>query len=285
MLHKRWVWVPSLVALLLFANCIRVEIVGEGKSEAHLVITTTLHFHFKPTKDITFPENFFIPQLAGLSLGAGSEIDIDIEPGEITFEDSIVFGGDSSGSTANPDGQGTGELTAVRVGPGLRGGNLVAVPAPTDRVTLTGTVNPGSTYTWVLPDLFGEENPAVVPVTGTISAVANSNALIQDADTGEWSLRPGGLVSFSYRVTGPAAVWHLPMQTPFGEFPGEGTIETDPMVFESSGTPGGTGVEGYTDPNGNTWEYGYVGSFPVQLTVGGEVAIGATTVDGGFDLF
>jgi hypothetical protein len=286
MLHRNRVLLGALLAVaLVSANCVRVEIVGEGKSEAHLVITAKLKFKINPTKDISFPPDFFIPALRGLTLGAGSSFEFEVEPGEITLEDKIVFGGESSQSAK----QGELDGKSIWVGGGSLWQPAAVSPAPVQRFTLTGTILPGSTYTWVLPDLFGDANPAVVPVTGTIAAVARGDALLHDPATGQWTLQPGGLLSFHYTVNGPPAVWTLPMQTPFGEFPGEGTVETaGGMLFESSGAASdvqGQGQDGYVDPQGNTWQHGYLGTFPVRLTVAGDVAIGATTVDGGVDLF
>lgn len=280
----------TLALVLAVPGCIRHEIVAEGKSRATLVITAEIDFEISPTKDIDFPPDFFIKPLRGLSLGAGSHFKFKVKPGDIVFEDEVSIGGESSGAAQTQTDQ--ADRNRVRFGD-ARLDAAVANPAPSpgpDRiVTLTGTVDPGSTYTWILPDLFGDDNPAEVPVTGTVSAQAHEDALVQDADTGEWTLQPGGLVAFSYRVTGPSPEWQLPMNTPNGVFPGEGTVKIDhPTDFEATGGVGdiaGSGVEGYTDPGGVTWEYGYEGSFPVRANIGSEVAVGATTVDGGFDLF
>ena len=90
-------------------------------------------------------------------------------------------------------------------------------------------------------------------------------------------------------MIGPPAVWQAPFDTPHGKITGDGTIETSTgMTFEFAGNPAsvsGTGTTGYTDPNGITWKYGYVGTFPVKLTSSGGDGTGATTVDGGADVW
>ncbi len=281
--HRPVLALLAIFAILITTGCtIRHEIVGEGKSEAHITITTKFKFKIKPTQDITFPDNFFIEQLRGLTLGAGSCFEVELEPGEIVLEDKVKFGGESAIENA---------VETTRRGviaPDLANKRTTPINVrPAATTTFSGTVDSGSTYTWIIPALFGDAK-AAVPVTGTIDAKAHVDALVEN-DDGTWSLRSGGLISFAYRVTGPPAVWELPIVTPMGVWPGKGHIETEGwMVFEATsdvGSISGSGGDGYSAPNGTAWEHGYIGSFPVRLTVAGDRGIGATSVDGGFDLY
>lgn len=258
------------MAVALGPGCsIQHEIVAKGKSEATITINKKIPLHVKGP--IKFPPAF--PVVGGLELGEGASIDIEIEAGtQIKLDDKV----DISGANAH-----TSSATGVRAATGV-------LPKALGTTTFSGSINPGSTYTWYIPTLLGD-NPAVVPVTGTVSAVALDDALVPN-DTGGWTLRTGGLLSFAYQVTGGSAVWRAPMRTPYGLIDGSGTISSvGDMLFAATGDVNaiaGGGTANYTDPDGTLWQYGYSGSFAVQLGLNGvKVGTGRTTVDGGVDVY
>jgi hypothetical protein len=273
--NRSWI-VPALaiaaLAAVLACATSSQEIHAEGRSE--VTVTATSHVGLKATGPMTFPSRW--PAIGGMQLAAGETIDIDLDPGEsVTLKDRVTYNGQTViiSSANQTDG-------------GLRPtSRLVAVPAPLTYVQLTGQIEPGSTYTWTIPSLLGD-NEAEVQVTGSASGKALTTALVQTSD-GSWTLNPAGLVQFSYQVTGGPAVWQAPLDTPYGRIEGTGTIATDGgLVFEFTGDLDGVsagGTEGYVDEDGNVFDFGYSGAFPVRLTAGGGTATGATTVWGGFD--
>jgi hypothetical protein len=267
-------------AFWAFGCTVHHEIVAKGKSEATVTISHGLSFTLKGgTEGIHVPDN---PVTGPIDVGPGAEITINIPAGtEIKLDDKVDIGGENS-TMASTASAFLATAAPISSAPAPR-----PVPLPTT-TSLSGTVMPGSTYTWYLPELLGDANGAVVPVTGWVTAKAYQDALVNDG-SGNYTLRPGGLKSFAYVVTGPPAVWQAPFDTPWGPVTGNGTFETtDGMVFQFSGSPSqvsGSGTTGYTDPDGNTFEYGYVGSFPVLLTSGTGDATGSTGVDGGVDVY
>jgi hypothetical protein len=264
-------------AVLIWACASSQRVVTDGVSTT--TVTATKKVCLKAKGPLTFPGIF--PAIGGMHLAPGVEVDICLEPGEqIVFHDRVGSDGvtitevvqqpaDALPHVANA----TDALTAR------------PAPQPIVRISYNSTVQPGSTYSWQIPSLFGDSE-ATVEVAGSLSAVLRADALVGDGNGG-WSLQNGGLLSASYQVSGPPAVWQGPIDTPYGTIEGTGTIETsDGMVLSFTGDVGGvsfSGTEGYTDPDGVAWEYGYVGAYPVTLTVGAGEATGATTVSGGAD--
>ncbi|MGD2115480.1 MAG: hypothetical protein PVG07_10530 [Acidobacteriota bacterium] len=272
--------VLACLALVLATGCsIEHEIVAEGESEATITIEKGFSICLKGGEEgISIPEG--IPRIGGLEIGPGAEITVDIPPGtEIVLEDEIHIGGEGSSGSSSDQVDSNGLQQAVTARP--------ITPKPVPTTVYQGTVFAGSTYTWYIPDMFGDEG-AVVPVTGWITAEAYENALVTDAD-GNYTLRDGGLIQFSYNVSGPPAVWQAPFDTPYGRITGDGTIETTSgMIFEFSGATSavaGNGTNGYVDPDGNTWEYGWNGTFPVKLTTGAGEGSGVSTMGGGLDVY
>lgn len=262
--------------VFLLAGCsVEHEIVAEGESEATVTIEQGLSFTLKGPLDI--PDG--VPVIGGLHIGEGGEFTVNIPPGtEIVLEDKINIGGGGSSASSSQDGASGGLRQAATAQP--------IHPKPVPTTVFQGTVFPGSTYTWYMPGMFGNEG-AEVPVTGWITAEAYQNALVADGNGG-YSLRSGGLIDLSYQVAGPPAVWQAPFNTPYGRITGDGTIETTSgMIFEASGAASavtGSGTTGYVDPDGVSWEYGWAGTFPVTLTSGSGRATGTTAMAGGLDV-
>ena len=257
------------------------NVVAKGKSEATIELNQPIKLKLKGP--IKIPPS--VPKIGGLELGPGSEIDVELEAGTIIkLDDKVDIGGKQSSSKVASASAGRSPSSPVPV-PG-------PVPAPTaipvGTTTLQGAVAPGSTYTWSIPSWFGDA-PAVVQVSGTVGTVAYDNALV-DNGNGTWTLRPGGLKSFQYSVSGGPAVWQAPFQTPHGLVDGTGSIETvGGMLFEATSdlnSVSGGGGPGFVDDDGNVWQNSYNGSFGVRLSVNGKPAgQGRTTVDGGLNLY
>lgn len=274
----------STILLLFSVGCsMEHEIVAKGKSEATITINKEIKFKLKG--EISIPEG--VPGLGGIYVGPGAEIDVSIPAGtEIKLDDKVDIDGEGTALSGSvQEFESTQQRTTHSTGIVTGMGQVDPIPLLASRYE--GVILPGSTYTWTIPELFGD-NEAVVQVTGEVTAVGTSRALVEDSGNG-WTVNMRGLLSFSYQVSGPPPVWQAPFETPYGMIEGDGSIETvDPMQFEAIYNPNamsGSGFEDYVDDEGNVWEYGYVGAFPVKLTVGNGSAIGATNVNGGFDLF
>ncbi|MGD2115481.1 MAG: hypothetical protein PVG07_10535 [Acidobacteriota bacterium] len=252
------------------------EIDLSGTSET--TVTATQGIHFTAKGPITFPESY--PGIGGLSVAPGVEVDVELEPGEsIVLEDVTDALGNITVTGVKGDSldQRTTGTAATRP----------AQPAPIQTVTLDATVHSSSTYTWRVPALFGDSE-AVINVTGSVHAEVLQSALIED-DDGGGQLDPSGLLTLSYTLSGPPAVWQAPIETPYGTIEGTGSIETSTsMLLEFDGDldgVSGSAVPGFTDPDGFYWDYGYTGALPVKLTVGSGSASGASTVQGGLNLY
>jgi hypothetical protein len=274
MRRETWSWANSVlfvaVALGGSACSHTVVVQANGDSDATVTVSHAIKFNLKGgTRGIHIPDG--VPQIGGLDIGPGAEIEVDIPAGtEIHLKDKVNIGKASSSSS-------TKRAAAA---------NPVPV-SPQPLSLLTSDVLSGSTYTWTIPAYFGDAG-AVVPVTGSVAAMGYDGAIQSDGNGG-YKLNTALVKSFSYQVSGPPAVWQAPFDTPYGRVTGDGTIETvDGMVWQSIGSPSalsGSGTDGYTAPDGTVYQYGYKGAFPVQLTSGAGVAVGATTVFGGANLF
>lgn len=257
-MRKRILGIAPLVLLALgsVACSHTVKVQANGDSEA--TVTINQHLKFRLKGPIKVPPG--IPQIGGIEVGEGAEILVDIPAGtEIKMKDKVNIG----------------QKAASR-----------GVDDRTNVALLDAEVLPGSTYTWTIPDLFGEAE-AVVPVTGFVTVAGKEGAILADGQGG-YVLDSSLLEHFQYQVSGPPAVWQAPFDTPYGKVEGTGTIETTTgMVWESFGDASaiaGSAVEGSESKDGTEYKYGYRGTFPVRLRAGDGDAYGATTVFGAFNL-
>lgn len=268
---------------LVWLACASSRQVIEAEGSSSLTVTATQGLTFEATGPMTFPSHW--PAIGGMSLAPGETIDVDLDAGEsVTLKDRVRINGETvivssiENDAAQPRGAGSPHRLAPAAAPTPK-------PAPLQWLELDATVDPGSTYTWTVPSLFGDEE-AVVAVTGAVTAHADTDAMTAD-DDGTWTLDPAKLHAFTYRVDGPAAVWQAPLDTPYGRIEGTGTIATKGgMTLEFTGdltAVSASAVEGWTDEGGTPWDFGYSGAFPVRLDAGGGVAVGGTTVWGGVD--
>lgn len=252
----------ALLAIVWLACGTTRQVVTDGTSKT--VVTVDRPIKFKVRGPITFPKDF--PVVGGRSVAAGTEIDIQLNAGEsVTLDDKVSTDGKV-------------EITGV-----AKDGMAARLDAPEGSYLYTAQAQPGSTYTWRVPSLFGDA-PAVVAVSGGLTVLLAPDAFEEGKGT---RLREGGILAFDYQVGGPPAVWQAPFETPHGLIEGEGTIETsDPMVLVSNRDASSVTVElggARTDADGRVWQHSYVGAYPVQLQIGDGLAAGVTTVDGGAD--
>lgn len=258
----RWLLVALSAAALGYACASsKQEIKGKGVSET--TVTASRPIKFKATGPMTFPLNY--PGIGGMKLEAGQTIEVNLPAGgSVKLKDRV-------------------EIDGTNVIVGVVENANAAAALPTFKTTLS--VRPGSTYTWSVPELFGDAE-AVVDVTGSWTAEGPLSALADDG-SGHYTLQPHLLSGFSYAVSGGAAVFQAPMDTPYGRIEGSGTIATTTgMAYGFTGDKSaisGQGTQGYVDPDGQPYDYGYAGAFPVRLDVGTGTALGTTTVMGGFD--
>lgn len=259
---KRSLAAIAVLAVIWLACGTTRQVVTDGTSKT--VVTVDRPIKFKVRGPITFPKDY--PVVGGRSVAAGAEIDIELKAGEsVTLDDKVSTDGKV-------------EITGVS-----KEGVAAKFDAPDGSYVYKAEAQPGSTYTWRVPSLFGD-TPAVVAVSGGLTALAAPDAFEEGKVRG---LRKGGILVFDYQVSGPPAVWQAPFDTPYGPIEGEGTIETSaPMVLEStadvSAVAGELG-EAWTDADGRDWQHRYTGAYPVQLRIGDGLAVGVTTVDGGLD--
>lgn len=277
----------ALAVVLLGMSCASSSRNITAKGTSTTTVTATKSIKFKATGPITFPESY--PGIGGMTLPAGQTIDIELQPGQsVILKDKVEVTGETI--IVGLVETGTAQQSSYENGRnGISGLETTGIwePYPVVQIRFQGTVDPGSTYTWTVPDLFGEAE-AVVFVTGQVSARGGSDVVVDDG-AGGWTLNSRTLRSFQYHVTGPPALWQAPIETQYGTIQGSGTIESDgDMEYGFFGEPSdvsGSGSEDYEDDEGQLYEYGYDGAFPVQLIIGDGTAVGMTTVEGGFDTF
>lgn len=243
------------------------EIRGSGVSET--TVTVSRPIKFKATGPMTFPSGY--PGIGGFKLEPGVTIDVDLPAGgSVKLKDRVTFDG-----------------TNVIIGVVQQQRDVAVTPASLPTFDLALAVRPGSSYTWTVPELFGDTE-SVVQVTGS-SSLRGPLSAVQADGAGGFTLDPRKLTAFSYDVSGGPAVFQAPMETPYGTIEGSGTIATSTgMVYGFQGSLSalsGRGTTGYVDPDGVSFDYGYTGAFPVRLDVGAGSATGTTTVLGGFDAF
>lgn len=261
---------PQLVGLLatslltVMSGCGYVRVDGETWSYNSFPNGTTKITYTGPLK---FPPNH--PKYPGIELGPGATITEEVTNYEIRLVDHIT----QHGIFLYPFTAPSGEAATQRDG-------------GSGQITIDGDVAAGSTYTMTIPALFGNA-AAVVPVTGNFTLVGAADAFTPNG-AGGWSLRPGGLTSLSYHVSGPGAVWQAPFDTPFGPLEGTGTVRTvGGFLFEYVSNPSAVSASltnGYVDPNSRAWQYGITASAPARLTLGAYVSLGSATFSGGLDV-
>ena len=259
---KRRLVATAVLAVVWLACGTTRQVVTDGTSKT--VVTVDRPIRFKVRGPITFPKDY--PVVGGRSVAAGAEIDIELKAGEsVTLDDKVSTDGKV-------------EITGV-----AKEGLAARLDAPEGSYVYTAEAQPGSTYTWWVPSLFGD-TPAVVAVSGGLTALAAPGPFEEGK---AWGLREGGILAFDYQVSGAPAVWQAPFDTPYGPVEGEGTIATSgPMVLESTGDVSAVAGEvggAWTDADGRAWQHRYIGAYPVQLRIGDGLAVGVTTVEGGLD--
>lgn len=273
-------------ALALIGCTMTYELVLEEESESTLTLVgppIPIRLH-GGENGLTVPN--FMPVIGGARLGPGAVIEVVIPPGtEIKFRDKVDIGGGNKQVAVGERGERSLWPVGAQSDPGRV---LLAQPEPIATTSFSGTVWPGSTYTWILPHWFGEEAGAEVPVTGWVAAEV-WNHVLEAHDDGSFNVGRSAFKSFAYQVIGPPAIWQAPFETPYGRVTGDGRIETvGGMTLEFSGNPAsvsGTGMAGYTDPEGASWQYGFAASFPVELTSGDGIAAGTERVIGGANIY
>ena len=253
--------VYALVTVLLFIlpSCVTVRVVIDEVSEAEVLIPFKIKFDLKLAKDWTVPDSFPIEWMRGATFGKGSTILIDIPAGsKITVKDRVQATGNVASSDKNAN------ATSVK-----------------------GTVNEGSTYTLSMPDILGKDHTTVVNVTGTFSGEVNNDFVIEDGDG--WRIEPGGFLAFHYAVNGGQPTWDMPADSPyFGPFDSEGTLTmVSPMSYESTDdleSVTGTAYRHFSDIDGEAWDFGFTGAFPVRMIFEEGVGIGANTIQGSINI-
>jgi hypothetical protein len=209
-------WTAAITALTISVgagcSCCTHEVTIRpinGTSDATITIPPPgLRVHIRGP--LRIPPNFPVPAIAGLDLPAGAEIDVQLPPGDILVRDNLRLANAAVAADTQVAGLGNGRVS----------GRLDTSFDPAE-----------SSYAFSLPDLFGPDNVAVVPISGSASIAGSVDAVLLDS----YELNPDNVTDFSYHLTGPGPVWNAPMQTPFGMIEGTGTFEAPPFDVSFSG--------------------------------------------------
>lgn len=211
-------------------------VIGCGPHTVNGTSHSTMTFPPGTVLHIKGPANF-----NGIEIPAGGELDIEL----------------TKGGTIDTTDEIHGQMRVAQGTGGSQG---------------TGTIDAGSTYSFMVPDLLGQNVSKPVPITGQFSFAAKPGAVRQLAN-GSFALNPAGLTSAQCAFTGAAPVWQLPLfNTPFGDITGTGTVEGDPFTARCDGDL--SRISGLMSGDQ------FTGTFGLTLQMGNVVGVGLETEDG-----